>query len=123
MSAQSATWVLCVGSVYHHGEDWAKDSAKAGRLYQRAADGGDMEAVYDFGCLYEVGDGAAKDIAKACKLYQRAADDEITDAYSLGFKHENGDGVENDLVTLAYELNTLAEGGRDTGASFHLSRM
>lgn len=51
-----------------------KDEAAAARLYQEAADLGDVSAKYKVGLCYEKGLGVAQDFVRAAQQYRQAAD-------------------------------------------------
>ena len=64
-----------LGWNYERGDLGLKPShKKAARLYQRAADLGDVMAMFNLGFTYEHGRGVKLDKKKAAKYYRMAAD-------------------------------------------------
>jgi soluble lytic murein transglycosylase-like protein len=59
--------------AYEHGEDVAKDPARAAALYCEALREGDAEAAYGLGWMYANGRGVARDDATAAALFAQAA--------------------------------------------------
>jgi TPR repeat protein len=64
-----ATAMFGLGSLYHHGQDYAK----AYEWYEKAASKGHATAMTQLGLLYENGLGVAQDYAKAREWYEKAA--------------------------------------------------
>jgi hypothetical protein len=74
-----------------------KSHKKAARLYQRAADLGDVKAMFHVGVSYANGQGVKLDKKNAVKFYRMAADrGYVTAQYNLGVSYQNGDGVAQD---------------------------
>ena len=91
---------------------------KAARLYQRAADLGDVDAMYNLGCAYERGHGVKLDNKKAVKYYRMAADQGDTNAeYNLGVMYRNGDGVAQNIAEAARWLERAAAKGHENAKS------
>ena len=67
---------LCwLGSYYRDGlGSLVKSPKKARRLYERAAELGDVTAMANLGRLFETGEGGKLDKKKALQLFRRAAD-------------------------------------------------
>ena len=57
-----------------------QDYAKAREWYEKAAAGGNVNAMFGLGLIYEFGRGVAQDYAKAREWYQKAADKGNADA-------------------------------------------
>jgi TPR repeat protein len=62
-----------LGVMYADGQGVGKDEAEAVRLYRKAADLGNTDAMNHLGDMYFYGRGVAKDEAKAVDLYRKAA--------------------------------------------------
>ena len=87
--------MLHLGVCYEDGDCVSQDKQKAIELYQRAADMGDTNAMFNLAVWHENG-GVSKDKEKTIELYQRAADMGDTNAmFNLAVWHENG-GVSKD---------------------------
>ena len=72
---------------------------KAARLYQRAAELGDVLAMYNLGVFYSSGEGVKLDKKKAVKYYRMAVDRGFANAqYNLGVCFERGTGVAQDYA-------------------------
>ena len=96
----------------------AKNLKKAFHWYQKAAEGGHIEAQYNLDCLYDKGEGTAKNLKKAFHWYQKAVEGRHIEAqnnlkeaaeggyieaqYNLGYLYEKGEGVEKNLVKAFY---------------------
>ena len=59
--------------LYHKGEGFPHDAAKALSLYTRAAELGDAQAQFNLGNMYRLGDGVSADEAWALTYYRQAA--------------------------------------------------
>jgi len=101
---------LCARGYQHFlGEEATKSPQQAAECFQKAADKGSIEAVYNLGVLYAEERGVPKDEAKAAKLFQQAADAGLAVAQvNLGFCFENGQGVEQDLAKAAEQYQKAA---------------
>ena len=69
-----------LGELYYSGHGVAQDYGKAREWYQKAADAGNTDGLFNLGWLYEHGQGVAQDFGKAREWYQKAADAGNTDA-------------------------------------------
>jgi len=58
----------------------AQDYDMARQWYQKAANAGNTDAMYNLGLLYRDGQGVAQDYDKACEWFQKAADAGDADA-------------------------------------------
>ncbi|EGB10951.1 hypothetical protein AURANDRAFT_15084, partial [Aureococcus anophagefferens] len=64
-----------LGSVYRCGHyGLVKSDKKAAKIYRRAVELGDVDAVINLGFLYETGSGVKLDKKKAERLYRAAAE-------------------------------------------------
>jgi len=104
-----------------------KSKKKAARLFQRAADLGDVFAMYYLGCSYSDGQGLGCDHRRALKYYRKAADRGLAIAANdVGDAFYNGEGVVQDYseavrfflqavncgnFTSAFELGSCYENG------------
>jgi TPR repeat protein len=92
-----------MGEIYAHGW-WRSQMPNGSRQqphfedamiwYQRAADGGDAEAMFAIGELYEQGKGVKKDLVTATKWYGKARTEaeqgRASAEYELGWRYEFG---------------------------------
>src|SRR3954471_4744933 len=66
--------------------------------YQKAAEGGNVEAMSDLAFCYDNGEGTEKDLGKAFHWYQKAVEGGNEEVMSnLAFCYYNGEGTEKDL--------------------------
>ena len=93
---------------------------KAGRLYQRAVDLGDVLAMYDLGVLYFQGQGVKLDQKKAFKYFRMAANRGLPKAQcNLGKSCYFGEGVPQDYAEAVRLYELAAEQGH-TEAEYNL---
>ena len=59
---------------YDNGKGVAQDKTEAARLYRKAANLGNAEAMANLGVMYHDGKGVAQDKAEAARLYRKAVD-------------------------------------------------
>lgn len=63
----------------------------ASGLFQKAAEGGDAEAIFELAQLYEIGLGVEQDLQRALSLYEQAGEMDYPDALNdLGFLYFEG---------------------------------
>ncbi len=63
-------------------------------MYQKAADLGNADAMFNLGWLYEDGNGVEQSYEKAAELYQKAADlGNAIAMNNMGLLYESGYGV------------------------------
>ncbi len=114
---KDALWQLAV--MEYGGIGTSKNPSGAVQLYQKAAELGQINAMYHLGMAYISGDGVQKDYASALHWLSRTV--EYEDAYgsnvlrptaqnAIGALHEHGYGVSIDLL-LAYAWYSLASSG------------
>jgi len=110
-----------LGSKYEFGLlSLVPSPKKATRLYRRAADLGDMEAMYMVGISYLKGNGVKYDKKKAVKYFRMAADrGYVLAQYNLGGALRKGDGVTQDDDEALRFYKLAAEQGL-TEAEFNL---
>ena len=78
-----------------------KSDKKAAKIYKRAVELGNVEAMSNLGKLYETGSGVKLDKKKAKQLLATAADRGYAKAqYNLGLLHYNDEEVNNDKEAL-----------------------
>jgi len=113
-----------LGSIYSRGQFGLVPSPKkAARLFQRAADLGNVEAMLNVGVAHMNGSGVKLDKKKAVKYYRMAADRGMPNAqFALGMCYDNGNGVAQDYAE-ATRLYKLAAGKRLTDAEHNLGIM
>ncbi|GBC05625.1 hypothetical protein RclHR1_06320003 [Rhizophagus clarus] len=88
------------------------DKKKAFELYQKAADLGNANGIYNLGYCYRYGIGTDIDKKKAFELYQKAANLKSNAAqYILAYMYEYGDGIIKDISKAIYWYEKLAEQG------------
>jgi TPR repeat protein len=67
--------IACLGDAYRYGDyGLVKSDKKAAKIYRRAVELGDVEAMIDLAALYQNGRGVKLDKKKAERLYRMAAD-------------------------------------------------
>ncbi|MDR1546882.1 MAG: sel1 repeat family protein [Deltaproteobacteria bacterium] len=105
--------MLTMGSLWERGLYVpSRNYGKAAEWYQKAADAGLAEGLYNLGVCYEIGMGVVPNIPKALELYQRAAEKKLGVAdYKLGKLYLNGMDLERDLTKGLDYLNQAANGG------------
>ena len=85
---------------------------KAARLWQRAADLGDVFAMFNFACCCAKGNGVKLDVKKAVKYCQMAADLGYASAqYMMGQCYDYGEGVAQDDAEAVRLYKLAAEQG------------
>ena len=93
-----------------------KDLAQARRWTQKAAEGGDALAMYNYASYAYAGDGGAKDVAAAVTWFRRAAEHGVVNGqYNLAQLYEKGYGVPQDPAE-AYKWYLAAASSGDAGA-------
>ncbi|EGB06372.1 hypothetical protein AURANDRAFT_29293 [Aureococcus anophagefferens] len=67
--------ITCLGDMYRKGQlGLVKSDKKAAKIYRRAVELGDVDAIVNLGLLHETGRGVKLDKKKAERLYRAAAD-------------------------------------------------
>ena len=87
---------------------------KAFELYEKAAQGGEAEALYELSCCYDESKGCARDNNKAFQLCLSAAEKGVERAqFRIGCCYEKGIGTEIDLdKALFWYEEALKNGNR-----------
>jgi TPR repeat protein len=90
----------------------AQQLAPANTPLEKAADNGDMSAMFNLGLRYADGQGVAQDYAKAREWYERAAAKGDPRAMSsLGWLYESGQGVTQDYAKAREWFEKAADKG------------
>ena len=90
----------------------SQDYAKAREWYEKAADGGNSDAMVSLGLLYANGQGVAQDYAKAREWYEKAAaKDNAVAMNNLGWLYQNGWGVAQDYAKASDWFEKAADKG------------
>ena len=94
-----------------------KNMAEAARLYELAADRGNVCALVALGDLYGAGLGVERDLSKAAQMYQLAVtkDGNPEAQNKLGACYENGRGVDTDLEWAALLYAAAADDPPERG--------
>ena len=120
---RDALWQLAV--MEYSGTGTSKNPARALQLHQKAAELGQLDAMYHLGVAYTTGNAGPKDYASALHWLVRSASYEGTYGSNplraraqnaLGALYESGSGISADLV-LAYAWYQLASAGGSEDAS------
>jgi len=112
-AGESSTAFRNLGMCYENGHgNFEKNINKAIKCYEKSADLGSEEAVYDLAAVYE----GMKDYKKSLALYKQASqsNDTIIKAkslYAVGYMLNNGDGVPKDYKKAVEYFNQSAKFG------------
>lgn len=99
-----------LGFRYYHGEGVKQDNKRAVALFERAAEGGDIESAFNLAKMYEFGMGVQQDDRLATTWYVRAAEMGSRSAqFSASVMYYLGQGVASDRAEAA-KWWTLAMG-------------
>lgn len=100
------------GESYYFGRGVNKDTIKARKYFQKAANLGNEYGEVYLGLFYEKGIGGEQDIKQAIKWYKKAAIKENAFAeYSIGYLYFNGEGVEQSYEEAFKWYKKSAENG------------
>jgi len=81
--------------MYDYGTGTEKNTEKALKYFQIAADKGTAIAQLELGCMYETGTGTAKNLEKAFEYFQKSAKQGCADSqFHLGCMYRDGNGTE-----------------------------
>ena len=109
-------------------EQWIREAEEAAdanawntavKLYEMAADAGNVEAISELGSYYYLGEGVEKDDTKAYELWKKAAAQNDGDAcFGLGVLYKNGEAVSKDLEEAEKWFQKAMESG-DTSCAIN----
>ena len=86
-----------LGLAYELGRGAGRDDAKASKLYEAAARGGHVKAMFAYAISLDEGRGLSRDPTKAVEWFQHAASKGSAKAqFSLGIRFAEGRGVSRD---------------------------
>ena len=108
-------WALALmGQQYYQGKGVKQSYEMAKRLYEQAAQQGDVAAMYTLGRLYAYGQGVEQSYERAVEYYAQAAQLGFACAQkSLGAMYANGNGVKRDLKKAREWWNKAASQGHE----------
>ena len=103
-----------LGFKYYHGEGVKRDHERAVALFEKAADGGDIQSASNLAKMYEFGMGVQQDEGRALAWYVRAAEmGEPLSQFSASAMYYQGRGVAKDRVEAAkWWTIAMAAGGQ-----------
>jgi len=105
---------LKLGLMFERGTLVSQDFAAAARWYRRAADLGNVAAMFHLAAMYDQGRGVPMDHGEAARWYGKAAAARYGPAeYRLGLMYESGDGVPADRTRAAALFKAAAKHGID----------
>ncbi len=105
-----------------------KGPYEAVRLYRKAADLGDAEAIYHLAAMYKNGEGVVTDKAEAARLFRKSADLGNAEAMTiLATLYTTGEGIAPDKVEAARLFRKAADLGnpaamRNLGVAYREGR-
>ena len=104
-----------LGGAYREGRlGLVKSDKKAAKIWKRAVELGDVDAMVGLGLLYELGSGVKLDKKKAERLYRAAADrGDAVAQYNLGLLQYNDEEVENHKEALRNFKRSAEQGYTD----------
>lgn len=104
-----------IGNMFRVGQGVPINYKKAHEYYQRAIDGGIVQAINNLGYLYRYGLGCARDPARALSLFAQASEHGVAEAdFNLGQCYRNGIGVTADIKKAEeYLLSAIERGSID----------
>ena len=95
------------------------------RLFRKAANLGNAEAIANLALMYFAGDGVARDMTEAVRLFRKAADLGNADAtFNLALMYDNGAGVVQnrrkaaELIVSAIKMQYALSSGEGRFASW-----
>ncbi len=115
--------MLATGLAYYRGEGVEQDCYEGRRWLKRAAEEGEIEALYVLGTMDDEGRCGIAQAESAVEFYRQAADKGHAGArYRLGELYRTGRGVEPDAAR-AYQLLAAAAGQGEPRAFCALARL
>ena len=109
-------WALTMmGGKYAHGVLGVKQSYEmAKRLFEQAAQLGDVSAMSNLGLMYHEGEGVEQSYERAKEYYEQAAQLGFADAqYALGRMYALGEGIDKDTMKAKALWTTSAAQGNE----------
>lgn len=101
-----------LAKMYERGEGVAADLVQARIWTERAAGGGNRNALHDLGVYFARGEGAPRDAAAASRWFRQAAELGLADSqFNLGVLYAEGRGVEADVWEALYWFRLAARQG------------
>lgn len=112
-----------LAKLHEEGLGVPRDLNEARVWTERAAEGGNVEAMYDLGVFYAEGEGGPQSFAAAAKWFRSAAEFGIVDSqYNLALLFENGLGISpSDEEALYWYMNAARSG--DGSAPAEVARL
>ncbi|EXX72976.1 Skt5p [Rhizophagus irregularis DAOM 197198w] len=105
---------LFVGSCYERGHGTIKNEKLAYKYYEKAANNGSIDAVYNLSILCKDGIGVEKDYNKAFELFKQSAEEEhIMGLMMLGYCYDEGIGTKIDKQKAFESYQNAANLGQD----------
>jgi TPR repeat protein len=115
--------MLGAGLAYYHGDGVERDCYEARRWLKRAAEAGEVEALYRLGTIDDEGTCGIAQAESAAEFYRQAAEKGHAGArYRLGELYLTGRGVDPDPAA-AFKWLELAAGQGEPRAFCALARM
>ena len=106
-----------LAEAFKNGEGVTADLTMARHWTERAAIGGNRQAMHDLGVFYLSGEGVARDYAAAYRWFHQAADFDLADSqYNLGLMYEQGRGVGADAGEALFWFMAAARQGNAAAA-------
>jgi len=117
-------WLGYAALAYSRGWGTDEDQEKAFLLYQKAADGGNLEAMKELGIALQLGLGTKKDEAKGFEWLQSAGvtSDYGPALYYVGLCYLNGVGCTKDIGAAIEFMRRGAENQNWIGAQLELAK-
>lgn len=112
-----------LAKLHEEGLGVPRDLNEARVWTERAAEGGNVDAMYDLGVFYAEGEGGPQSFAAAAKWFRSAAEFGIVDSqYNLALLFENGLGISpSDEEALYWYMNAARSG--DGSAPAEVARL
>lgn len=91
-----------LGFKYYHGDGVPQDNRRAVSLFEKAAEGGDVQSMTNLAMMYEYGMGVEQDDRRAADWYRKAAESGDRRAqYNASVMYYKGQGVARDRAEAA----------------------
>ncbi len=107
-----------LAKAYESGEGVTSDLTLARHWTERAAIGGNRQAMHDLGVYYSRGESVARDDAAAFRWFRQAADFDLADSQlNLGILYEQGRGARADAGEALFWFMLAARHGDEAAAA------